>query len=76
MQMFFVFFSCFVSRFHYYVARKHSQHYVLFLTCLSPPPLIDLLFRMLISQEGNVWCSPVEFALSGPTSHSCQPVYC
>lgn len=47
-----------------------------FITCFHPPPSIDLVFRMLISQEGDVWCSPVGFAHSGPASRSCQPLYC
>lgn len=39
----------------------------MFFKHFSPPPLIDLLSRMLISQRGDVWCSPVGFAHRGPT---------
>ena len=31
---------------------------------------------MLISQRGDVRCSPVGFAHRGPTSRSCQRLYC
>lgn len=39
-------------------------------------PLIDLLFRMLMSQQGDVRCSPVRFAPRVPTHTLVSLFYC